>query len=31
MAIRLYRDAEHTRPVVAALWSFLERDAGRRG
>jgi DNA-binding transcriptional LysR family regulator len=31
MAIRLYRDAEHTRPVVAALWSFLERDDGRRG
>jgi DNA-binding transcriptional LysR family regulator len=26
MAIRLYRDAEHTRPVVMALWSYL---AGR--
>jgi len=29
MAIRLYRDAEHTRPVVAALWGFLEREARR--
>jgi hypothetical protein len=23
MAIRLYRDAGHTRPVVMALWSYL--------
>ena len=27
MVIRLYRDAEHTRPVVAALWEFLAAKA----
>jgi LysR family transcriptional regulator, hypochlorite-specific transcription factor HypT len=27
MAIRLYRDAERTRPIVAALWKYLENAA----
>lgn len=30
MAIRLYRDAERTRPVVAALWEHLTRTEGAR-
>ncbi len=30
MSIRLYRDAEHTRPVVAALWEHLTRTEGAR-